>query len=208
MKTMNVLLYVIIFGVLSSCSTVYYSYWNCTTYDPSNHTFKIDSAYLAKYGKKATDQLIRIKAADHWIVDSMVYFSLYLEKEQSTMPIIPIFYRIEYQKKSSFYKLKIYIGNNKIYKSLDSVSYTIYDSLGTVCYTSRYNYNRIITESRKHELFETPYTINIKLKETDIIYGDMDLFFTDYNNKPVMQTIRRIKFKYDKGRYFTSDINS
>jgi hypothetical protein len=159
-------------------------------------------------GMKSAEQRIRIQTADDWIVDSIVYFYFNIEKEQTTIPIIPIFYRVDFQKSRALYNFKVLIGNNKIYKTLDSVSYTIYDSLETVHYKGGYNYNRSITGSGSHELFETPYKINVKLKETDIVYGDIDLFFTDYNNKPVIKTIRKIKFKYDKGRYFTSDINS
>lgn len=208
MKTKNFFLYALIFVVLSGCSTIYYSHWDCTTYDPSRHSFKIDSANLKKYGKEEVERSIRLGWADGWIVDSIIYFKFYIEREKSTMPIIPIFYRVDYQKKNAKCNFQVSVGNNKIYRSLDSVSYTIYDSLKTVYHKGGYNYNLNISKSRRHELFKTPYTINVQLKETDTVYGDIELFFTDYKNKRIINKIRKIKFKYEGGRYFTSDINS
>jgi hypothetical protein len=208
MQIRNIILYILVILVYSNCSTIYYSEWRCTTYDPSCHTFEIDSAYLDKYGMKAAEQCIKNRMADDWIVDSLIYFSFYLEKEKSTMPIIPIFYKVDYHKKNALYNFQLTIGNNKIYKLLDSVSYVLYDSLETVNYKGGYNFNQDITKLWSHEFLKTSYTIDIQLKETDIIYGDIELFFTDYCNKHVMHEIRKIKFKHKEGKYTTSDINS
>jgi hypothetical protein len=206
MKTKKILLYPFIILNLSSCTAIYYSNWRSSTYDPSQHTFHIDSASRAKYGKEIVEQRIRL-GIDEWIVDSIPYFYFNMEKKSKTIPIIPIFYRINFQKKNALYRLDASI-NNKIYQSFDSASYTIYDSLKIVYHKGSYKCNRDITTSKRSELLITPYTINIRLEKTDVVYGDIDLFFTDYNNRPVMHTIRRIRFKYEKGRYWTADINS
>jgi hypothetical protein len=151
---------------------------------------------------EAAEQRIKFKIANNWIVDSIPYFYFKIEKKYITIPIIPIFYWIEFQRRNALYKFRMEINNNKIYQSLDSVSYTIYDSFETVYYKGGYKYNINLTERVYAPNFDTPNTINIKLNKTDIVYGDIELFFTDFNNKPVKQAIRKIKFEYDKRRFF------
>lgn len=193
--------------MLSGCITIHHANWVSSNYDPTKHTFKVDSVDLKKYGQEEVERYIRKGWADGWIVDSIAYFNFYIEQEISKIPIIPIFYRLRYQKQNALYSFQISIRNNKIYKSLDSVSYVIYDSLETVCYKGGYNYNANIAESRPYELFKSPYSIELQLTESDILYGDIELFFTDYRGKQVSMSIQKSKFKYKEGKYFTSDFN-
>ncbi len=191
---------------LSSCyKTIHYSYWSYNSYDPSLHTFEIDSAFVAKYGKEIVESNIKSGRVTGWIVDSIPDFYFSIERDDRTIPIIPLFYSVNFPKPKGLYHFRVEIDNNKIYQSLDSVSYTIYDSLETIYYNGGYNFNRdnLLVEDN----IQTPYIIAIKLNKTDTIYGDIDLFFTGIDNKPVVKKIRRIKFNYTEGKYLTSDFN-
>lgn len=190
---------------LSSCSTSFYTFWSCSTYDPSQHTLGIDSLYVEWYKKEYVEKY-NLKSAPpippgaYIVVDSIPYFYFNLEQKYSWIPIIPIFYTIEFQRSNALYQLEVRVNNNKIYQSFDSIRYTLYDSLGTKCYKGSYVYDWKFVESPDHPKSSksNSYSIDFKLCENDILYGDMELFFTDFNNKFVVQSIKRIKFNYKK----------
>jgi hypothetical protein len=195
---------------LSSCSTSFCPYWH-SSYKPTQHIFETDSVILTEqYGIKETKDSARSRVAKGMIIDSTPNFYFHLEQKVSWIPIIPIlFYFIEFQRPNAPYQLQVRIKNNKIYQSLDSISYIIYDSLETVYYKGSHNYNWDFTKLPYYRVPEEPYNINMKLSKTATIYGDIDLLFTDFNNKPVMLKIKRIKFNYEKGRqWFFIHINS
>lgn len=198
MKVKTIFIYAIILLLLNGCTTAFYSSWDSSTYDPSHHTFEIDSTYLANYGMEDVEESIKLGIVRNWMVDSLPYFYFYLNQESITIPTILLVYWIEFKKPNGLYNFKVSIKNNKIYQSLDSVSYTIYDSLGTIYYKGGYSCNVNLTEQGYDTHLAAPYNIKIKPKGTYIIYADIDLFFTDFNNRPAMQSIKKSRFKYSK----------
>jgi hypothetical protein len=215
MKTKYIFLYAIMLLCLSGCTTSFYSDWSCTTYDPLQYTFDIDSVLVASYGKEEVDKDIKSGTPSLYLynnmVDSIPYFNIRLEQDYSWIPILLIFYGIDFQRPNTPYRPKVRIENNKIYQSLDSINYAIYDSLESKRYEGSWIYNWKFAVSPSYPAYPSssdPYNIDMKLCEKDVIYGDFDLFFTDINNNFIVQRIKRIKFNYEKNRQTMIIINS
>jgi len=213
MKTKYIFLVFILLNLSSCYVTEWRSVWSYSSYNPSQHTFDIDTAFTAKYGEELVEKYIKSRIVyGYKVVDSIPDFYFSIIQDDRTIPIIPLFYSVNFHKSNGLYKFRATINNNKIYQSFDSLNYTIYDSLETVYYKGAYNVkiDNILVENKSYtELmpYFMPYTISIKLNKTDTIYGDIDLFFTDINNKPVVKKIRRIKFNYTEGRRLTANFN-
>jgi len=194
---------------LGGCYTAHYSYYKGSTYVEDQHNFHVDSAYLALHGKEVVENQIKMGNADSWIVDSTVYFSIYLYKEGSMLPIIPLLYSLEYEKKDAPYSIRVFVGNNKSFQTLDSIHYTFYDRTKSRVAYGRYTFNADISRTLEvHQSFKTPYIIEMKGDKGIRILGDLKFFLTDRQGKSVKKAYNGIEFKYQKGKYFSSYINS
>jgi hypothetical protein len=203
MKTKHFFLYAFVLLSLNGCyETSFYSNWTARTDEPL-----IDTIEFVIKNKKSEIVASIYKGRS----DSIPDFDFHLEQNYISIPIIPFFYWVEFQRSNAPYKLQVRIGNNKIYQSLDSINYTLYDSLNTKHYDGSLKYDSELTVSPDYSSYLqsfSPYTIDIKLSKKDIIYGDFDLFFTDINNNPIVQRIKKIKFNYEKNRQTMIIINS
>jgi len=191
-----------------ACTKVYYSSWDGSSYEPSIHKFKVDSLYFNLYGNKGVDTRIKYKTADKWIVDSIVYYNISLEQDYKTMPIIPVFFRIKYQKKAAPFNYQISIHNNKIYRKLDSIKYIIYDSLKTYSIEGNNLYNLDISLIHKTGYIKSPFLIkDAKLDTSAYIYSDLIIYYVDKNDSIKADSLQSIKLKFHNGDHLSNDLN-
>jgi len=205
MKKSKVLLYLSGVFVLSGCFTTYYKSWDASTYKPSKHTFDIDSVYIENYGTERAMDIVHSGGCRKWIKDSLIDFYFSLKQKESFFPVIPLFYTIYYQKERAKYSLEMHLINNKKYTSLDSICYSFYDSPITTSTKGDYKFQE---NSKKSYRYKTPYEIDLNISADDKVYGDTQMFFIDYNGKIMERFLKGVEFHFDKGKVFSSYINS
>lgn len=205
MKRTRVILFLFTI-LLSSCTLECYQSWSGSTYKPVEHKFHIDSVYLAKYGLTSANQRINIGTADSWIVDSIPFFHFSIEKKHSNIPIIPIFFVIDHQRKKAKSNLEVIVHNNKnLFQSLDSIYYCITDSSTSVRKAGKFIFGKdfFLNKYQYTPTYQSSYLIEESFQKNDVIIGDFELFCTDTNSKMINFSVKKLKFKnFTRSNYF------
>lgn len=207
----------LIFGI-----TTCYVYENTSsrigsTYTPEQYQFKIDSLYLKEYGIKLANWRINNGTADDWIVDSITYCTFYLRQEEFKIPIVPFIFGLRFNRKNSSYNLTISLHDVKLrYKTLDSISYKFYNTSQLVFSEGGFSYrgkkglntDSLYVNPAFHKYMPNIIDMNPKLEPTDsVVYGDINLYFTDINDRLAVWSEQKIEFSYSKLRRLTTDMN-
>lgn len=188
-----------------------------STYTPEQYQFSVDSLYLEAHGEKWAKWRIENGTADDWIVDSITYCNFYLRQGKIKIPIVPFIFGLRFNRKNSSHNLTISLHDIKLrHKTLDSISYKFYDnsqymfSEGGFSYYGKkgLNTDSLLINPSYNKYMPNVIDMNPKLEPTDsIIYGDIELFFTDINDSLVIWAEQKIEFRYSKLSRLTADMN-
>jgi len=191
------ILFIILPFLLYDCVWERYCSWDGSSYKRNEHKIKIDSAYLAKYGNEMAEKIMPF---DSWIIDSIPYFYYSIEKKHSSIPIIPLFFTLECQRKKTKYAIELSLTNDKNQIiSVDSVFYNIYDSLfmakksGTLIFEKNLFKKKWATSPLT---YISSNSIDVRLKKEKTFESELKAYYTDINHQAKILSAKNIKLKY------------